>query len=122
MNIRLLSTLVVSALIPVIAAALEKVSKPPKQDLPTAVMSLKWQTPKPDSVCPSHSIVRNRSAKPCVMKTTREPQITVTLSPGETVYTGVEFRFGPVPQKLEMTTIPLETTSAAMRQATEPRQ
>ena len=117
MNTRFPLSIALCALITAVAIGMADESKSPKKELPIAVMSLNWQTPKSDTVCPSNSIVRNFSTEPCVIKATREPQMTVTLSPGETVYVGIEFRFQKVPDKVEMTTIPFETAKAAMERA-----
>jgi hypothetical protein len=116
MNTRFLPSIVFCALTAAVAVCVAGESKLTKKDLPIAVLELKWTAPEADTVCPSNSVVRNLSAKPCVLKSA-DGMMIVTVPPGETVYTGIEFRFQNVPAKVEMTTIPFGIASAAMEKA-----
>ena len=73
---------------------------------PSAVRSLSWQTAKEDMICPSNSVVRNLSSEVCILDST-VGKISMPLMPGHTIFAGMEFRFIKVPDKVEMTTIPV---------------
>ncbi len=90
-------------------------SRTPKKHVPIAAMTLEWRFAERDMICPSNSVVRNLSAGKCKLQ--GEHGMTIWIIPGETIYTGVEFRFVEVPGKVEMTTISLQSASAAMDKA-----
>jgi len=73
---------------------------------PSAVRSLTWQTVKEGTICPSNSVLRNLSSEVCYLDST-VGKISVPLMPGQTLFTGTEFRLRNAPEKVEMTTVPV---------------